>query len=212
MDAATPSDPRTERHLRLLQELAELGMDIARAVRAEAVEPAPEPDDDAAPAAPSRFGADLGLVFARIARAVRQTLALEARVAADGRQAQERRQAEEVRRRAEQRRNDVRSYVAQAIEAEAAERKTPDHQVERLLDDLDERLDDYEDALQEAPIGALVARICKDLGVTPDWSLWDDQDWALEHLRTTAPGDSGGDDPDIDPPPDPVPRPAFNSS
>ncbi|MDB5423584.1 MAG: hypothetical protein JWQ29_1000, partial [Phenylobacterium sp.] len=45
MDAATPSDPRTERHLRLLQELAELGMDIARAVRAEAVEPAPEPDD-----------------------------------------------------------------------------------------------------------------------------------------------------------------------
>jgi hypothetical protein len=208
MDAATPSDPRTERHLRLLQELAELGMDIARAVRAEAVEPAPAPEDDAAP---SRFGADLGLVFARIARAVRQTLALEARVAADGRQAQERRQAEEVRRRAEQRRKDVRSYVAQAIEAEAAERKTPDHQVERLLDDLDERLDDYEDALQEAPIGALVARICKDLGVTPDWSLWDDQDWALEHLRTTAPGDIG-DDPETDPPPDPVPRPAFNSS
>lgn len=32
-----PAESRAERHLRLLQELAEIGMDIARAVRAEAL-------------------------------------------------------------------------------------------------------------------------------------------------------------------------------
>jgi hypothetical protein len=69
-----PAESRAERHLRLLQELAEIGMDIARAVRAEALAVA---DDDAAAPAPSRFGkSDPGLVFSRIARAVRQTIGI----------------------------------------------------------------------------------------------------------------------------------------
>ena len=46
-----PAESRAERHLRLLQELAEIGMDIARAVRAEALA-----EDDPAERAPSRFG------------------------------------------------------------------------------------------------------------------------------------------------------------
>ena len=178
-----PAESRAERHLRLLQELAEIGMDIARAVRAEATA-----EDDAAERAPSRFGgAELGLVYSRIARAVRQTFALEARVADDvdkARVEQERRRVDAGQLAFQQRQEDIRDFVAQAIEAEAVERRTPDSDVERLLDDLDERLEDgcYDDALADAPIAELVARICHDLGVSPDWRIWDDQDWAIEHI------------------------------
>ena len=199
MDIDDPMEPpvesRAERHLRLLRELAEIGMDIARAVRAEAVA------DAGGEPAPSRFGrAEPGLVFSRIARAVRQTLALEARFAQEVEQAR----AEHERRRAnvehlifQHRQEDIREFVAKAIEAEAEQRDTPESDVERLLDDLDERLEDgrYDDALADpdAPIAELVARICDDLGVTPDWRIWDDQDWAIEHLKANTPDDIGAE-------------------
>jgi hypothetical protein len=196
IDAAPPPESRAERHLRLLQELAEIGMDIARAVRAEAVAEA-----DAGEAAPSRFGrAEPGLVFSRIARAVRQTLALEARFAEEigkARAEAERRRVNVAQLVLQQRQEDIRDFVAQAIEAEAEARQTPDSDVERLLDDLDERLEDggYDDALEnpDAPIAELVARICEDLGVTPDWRIWDDQDWAIDYIRDRTPADIGAD-------------------
>ncbi len=88
-----PIDPeaaaRTARHLRHLEELAELGMAMARAVAGAALHPPPAPDaaappeaTPAAPRAPHRKG-DPGLVFARLALAVRQTIALEARIVAE---------------------------------------------------------------------------------------------------------------------------------
>jgi hypothetical protein len=69
---ATPADPaadRAERHGRVLQELTELGMNLARAVSAEATVADPAKANE------------LALAFSRIARAVRQTLALEAKLA-----------------------------------------------------------------------------------------------------------------------------------
>jgi hypothetical protein len=221
-----PDDPegraaaRTARQLAMLQELAEIGMQMARAVRDEAL--ARAEDADAAPKPPSPFGGgDLGLVYARIARAVRQTLALETRVADGIEKAgieQARNRVAAVRTALDERQHAVRDYVADAIEAEAAERGTPDRDVERLLDDLDERLDDgdYDDALADGPIGDLVARICADLGVTPDWSLWEDQDWAIEYEKSLPPygGDIGAERwrhleaPAAPPPPDgPPPDP-----
>jgi hypothetical protein len=194
---ACAAEARRARQLAMLQELAEIGMQMARAVRDEAL----ARTDATAPVPPSRFGGgDLGLVYARIARAVRQTLALETRVA-DGiekaRVEQARSQVAAVRTALEERQHAVRDHVADAIEAEAAERGTPDRDVERLLDDLDERLDDgdYDEVLADAPIGDLVARICADLGVTPDWSLWDDQAWAIEYEKSLPPfgGDIGAE-------------------
>jgi hypothetical protein len=115
----------------------------------------------------------LGLVFARIARAVRQTFALEARLA------EERRTAEvaTAARRVERRKTKVRTAVERVLDAEADE-----SDAENLFYDLTERLEtDYDDAdFADRPIGELVARICRDLGVTPDWSLWQDEDWAIE--------------------------------
>jgi hypothetical protein len=197
---ACAAQARTARQLAMLQELAEIGMQMARAVRDEALARA-EVADERAPAQPSRFrGSDLGLVYARIARAVRQTLALETRIAEGiekARVERARAQVAAVRTAFEERQHEVRDYVAEAIEAEAAGRGTPDRDVERLLDDLDERLDDgdYDEVLADAPIGDLVARICADLGVTPDWSLWDDQAWAIEYDKSLPPfgGDIGAE-------------------
>ncbi len=195
---ACAAEARTARHLAMLQELAEIGMQMARAVRDEALARAEAVDEDA-PGPPSRFGnGDLGLIYSRIARAVRQTLALETRVAEGIEKARFERQrahVASVRAAFQDRQNEIRDYVAEAIEAEAAERKSSDREVERLLDDLDERLEDgvYDDALADAPIGDLVARICDDLGVIPDWALWDDHAWAIEHLRSRDPGDIGAD-------------------
>lgn len=206
---ARAAEARTARQLAMLQELAEIGMQMARAVRDEALALAAPADEDASPRPPSRFGnGDLGLVYSRVARAVRQTLALETRVA-DGIEAarveRERDRVAAIRRAADERQQEVRDYVTQAIEAEAAERNTPESEVERLLDDLDERLDegDYADALKVAPIGELVAGICADLGVTPDWSLWEDQAWAIEHLKAQSREDIGAERwGRLEPPPD----------
>jgi hypothetical protein len=123
-------------------------------------------------------------MFSRIARAVRQTLALESKLAEDRDVRDKRTQAEQARRRGAQRKNTVRHIVEQAIEADADGTDRED-----LLDDLHERFE-YEDDLRFAdrPIAEHVARICRDLGVTPDWTLWSDEDWAIEETATRPGG------------------------
>ncbi len=190
---------RAERQLRLLRELAEIGMDIARAVRAEALAREDAAVEGAAAPARSRFaGADLGLVYSRVARAVRQTLALETRVSDEietVRVERERRRqtASEIARH--DRQIDIRGFVAEAIEAEGDSSDWSETKVERLLNDLDERLEDgdYDDTLADAPIADLVARICFDLGLTPDWRIWNDQDWAIQYLKDHTPTDIGAE-------------------
>ena len=171
-----PSDSaeaRTARHLRGLAELGEIGLELARLVRRQAVEQAAANPDGA-------VDEHLGLVFARIARAVRQTFALEARLAEERRTAR----AAETRLHVERRKTKVRTAVERVLDAEADE-----SDAENLFYDLTERLEtDYDDAdFADRPIGDLVARICRDLGVTPDWSLWQDEDWAIEARGATAP-------------------------
>jgi hypothetical protein len=213
-DYARPSDPsrdapqacacggaggRAAQRLEMLRELAGIGMRLARGVERQAKE---------ADAGEGRPAGDLGLVFARIARAVRQTLALEARLegelearAREAAAIRERRLAEAARAPVERRARLVRRAVARAIEADAEE-----GEVEQLFDDLDERLADREDDddFLDRPVSELVARICKDLGVTPDWSLWEDEGWAIEEAaarRQASSGEAPGPDTTHDPPP-----------
>jgi hypothetical protein len=196
--APVPDDPegRTARQLAMLQELAEIGMQIARAVRDEALA-TDAPADDDAPKRPSRFGnGDLGLVYSRIARAVRQTVALETRVAEGGQKAcleRDQRHAAAVRWAAHERRAEIRGYVTEAIEAEGVQHGASDHEVDRLLDDLEDRIEAYDPLLGDAPMGEVVARICADLGIVPDWSLWDGHAWAAEHLMARACEDVGAE-------------------
>ena len=221
MDATAPDDvnARQARQLATLVELAEIGMQMARAARDEVLALA-APADAAQPARPSPFGrADLGLTYTRVARAVRQTLALETRIA-DGletaRVQQKQRTVGAARLAFDNRQEDIRDFVVQAIESEAERRELPEREVERLLGDLDERLEDgcYDDALADGPIAELVGRICFDLGLTPDWRIWDDQDWAIDYLKEHTPTDIGAErwrdldlqaDDKVDPPDDPDP-------
>ncbi|HZZ32023.1 MAG TPA: hypothetical protein VFE10_08510 [Phenylobacterium sp.] len=164
--------------MRMLAELAEIGMDLAREVRRQAL-------DQAAEAPPS---ADQALSFSRIARAVRPTVALEARLAEDRLQGPSGRPILSVaeRWRSARRKRQVRAIVGQVIEAEADN----DYQHDRLLEDRNERLEDGDEEADFAdrPIGELVARICRDLDATPDGSLFEDADWAIEEARTRPPG------------------------
>ncbi len=199
--SAAAGAERTARHLRLLAELAEIGMELARDLRRQALEPDAERMDAAAGDTGARetgtgVRADLGLVFARIARAVRQTVALEARLASDaaagarlgmaaeaGRAARERVRGRQLKAR-------VRRVVEEAIAAEAT-----GHEAENLRFDLDERLEDpdIEAELGWRPIGVIVAGICADLGIDVDLSGFSDAELGFDISPVRPEGRSMGD-------------------
>ncbi|HWE98514.1 MAG TPA: hypothetical protein VG248_01850, partial [Caulobacteraceae bacterium] len=90
-EAPDPAILRAERRLRLLEELAQIGMNLARALERQALAAA-DPADPPEPAGPDAADASAGraptpitpagdpsVAFARISRAIRLTLALEAR-------------------------------------------------------------------------------------------------------------------------------------
>jgi hypothetical protein len=189
-DAPSPATARAAERLGMLRELAEIGMAHARAIgrRLEADEAQAGAESDPADARALR---DAGLTFPRIARAVRQTLALEARLEAEFlagvRQAET---AQQVRLSLEayapiSRRSDlVRRAVSQAIDADTVDGA----QEEALLESLDEQLDEREDAADylDRPISELVAAICRDLGVPCNHRLWEDEDWFKEEAEAKA--------------------------
>src|ERR1700712_1138519 len=156
---------RRARHLRILAELADIGMELVQHVRLQALE------EDA----PS--GPDPVLAFARLAKAVRQTVALEAKVAAGGfdsvqpvaRSAARSDPAARARARPVKERG--RRPVEEAIAFEAEGDETED-----LLRDLHERLDDpaFEDEFDGQPIGIIVASICAALGVQANLKAFSD--------------------------------------
>jgi hypothetical protein len=104
------------RHVRMLQELAELAMTMARQVAAQPVAPADPADEKTG-------GANPGLVLTRVARCVRQTVALEAKLSADYRAWVAKSAAERAAALAAQ------AERAAAVEARRRERKKT--QVER---------------------------------------------------------------------------------
>ena len=155
---ATPLEKR-ERQDRILAELSELGLALARDLQACAL---------AADEASAK--ADLSLAFQRTSRSVRQTLALEARLDRDRLAAE--REAHDIARRAEafrvaRRKARVKLGVERCIWDEAE-----DDEAEALLADLDDRLE--RDALADLfagddPIETHIARLCAELGVeTPE--------------------------------------------
>ena len=183
----TASTERAERHSGVLRELAEIGMDLARALRAHALA---EPD--------AAQAADVGLVFSRISRAIRQTVALEAKLDADHETRAERAQAAQSVRdadarkiRATRQRKHVRGLVHCAIKDTA-----DPNEVENLCFDSREHLADLDDTdFEDRPIADIVAGICRDLGLNP------------EAVRVAEePGLAAAANPVIpNPPPDPTP-------
>lgn len=163
-----PAQQRTERHLSMLAELGALGMDLARALHRRAMretEEAPAGPPSDAPADPP---ADPALPFARVARAVRQIIALESRLAEAREAQQEKRQAAQAHEAAEAARNaiawrkkQIRRRILPALETDDVGRGA------RLLCDLEARLDDDAAEPDQLPLAEAVIRICRDLGISP---------------------------------------------
>jgi len=192
--ADTAPDPpvlRAERRLRLLAELAEIGMELARALKpspptseAEASGPAAVADE----AKGSRR--DPAEVFAGLSRAIRLTLTLEATadqqlrdlVAGVVREREETRARTAARaREADARRRELRGALVSDLVYEAAtEQLTDDADHERLHQELIDRFDEEDDTWSDPdrPLREVVEEICEHFALTPDWSRWRDDDWA----------------------------------
>ena len=217
-DPAGPdADARARRQLGLLEELADMGMEIARAVHRQATG-----QGDVRIEAGDPLFADPVLAFTRVSRAVRLTLALEARV-------QE--QIDARRAAASSARTSWSAETMSAVEtfkrrlfavagrpdedddgaarceiAEIGWRELRERLVETEADDETET----EEADERRPVGEIIGDICRSLGVKPDWSLWAQEDAAGEGsiapplatptepvLSDAAGGVEGGDfDPD----------------
>jgi len=181
---------RAEQRLAMLRELAELGMALTRELARRELDAAP--DAAAAPAStstpvsgPRRDPAD---AFARLSRAVRLTLVLEAK-AEDELQAMLDGDDDEdspfsdpylpnpgpPRDHPSAYRNKVRDAVFDVVNREI---KDPEPAYE-ILDALHERLTEGEryDAFIHRPLKQAVAAVCNDLGLHPDWSRWTGDGW-----------------------------------
>ncbi len=146
---------------------------------------------------------DLAVKFARVSRAVRQTIFLEARLAESERRRQEAAEREaaaqacqpalrpppweqaglsqddwlrtaRISARAEQ----AYDAIEKAIDSERS-LKTQDRLTVELAERMDAGLDD-ERFLSEAPIGEVIAHICRELGFRPDWEEFDTDDVDLD--------------------------------
>jgi hypothetical protein len=175
-----------EPRLALLGRLAEAGVEIAEQLQKQA-------KGEAEPAAAQ---GDIGLAYARVSRAVRLSLALQSRLIDDLKALEDgatRRaaeiEAERDERRAELedvRRSRVQTVIARVIEAQQSDADA----VEALLEDSAERLDDGDryDELLSRPFSEIIDVICRDIGVTPDWSRLSQEGWAQAEIDGGAPG------------------------
>jgi hypothetical protein len=178
--------------LAMLSDLAEVGMQIVRAIRDQATG---QGSDEAGDTAPVVTG-DVALAYARAARAVRLTLALQSRLIAQ-RQAWLLSTAQAAADAAKQRdyqnifldvpnKQRVQRMIGRVAQGQRADKET----VERLMVEAAERLDDkdrYGDIL-ERPFSEIIAAICRDLGLSPDWPRLSQEPWAQKEIADGKPG------------------------
>jgi hypothetical protein len=159
--AAPSATEEADRDAGMLSRLAELSLDFAGAFQAAGIKAIAADDLDKAGAMETHFSS--------LALGIRRAIMLKARLREQQQEA--RRQAEDHRdgRQSEtaERRRDVAEGVIRAIDA-----ATPDAETrERLTGDLQTRLDriDTDRADTILPIEILVRRLCRALGLPPDW-------------------------------------------
>jgi hypothetical protein len=188
-----PADPqpsvedsaaRAERHMLTLKRLTEKGMEVAEATPVDGTTASAE-------------------TFAKVSRAIRLTIILEAKISAD----QDARRAGVVPRTepapvraknknlAPNRDNDLDSDLGEApypslhsgakglargLTIEVLDREIPDpEEWDEAVEALDERLlyDAAYDTVDGVPLRDIVERLCADLDIKPDWTLWNGQGW-----------------------------------
>jgi hypothetical protein len=187
-----------ERQLWMLGRLAEVGLNVALAIERQVMAAADDGPEDPTPEtvgpqtvrpAPVQVvQGDLALAYGRVSRAVRLTLALQAQVIKDLQALDERddrhragaraaRQQQEAARKAR-----VERIVERVIHAELADAEQD--VVDRLAEQAYERLDDDDiyGELMARPVSETIVRICRDLGLSPDWSRLAEEAWAQAEI------------------------------
>jgi hypothetical protein len=187
----------SERRLAILSELAEAGLEIALALKTRIVETAAaEPDAESA-----RACADLARAFDRASRAVRMSIALRDRVAKDAATG-----GQAARDAAQDARSQRAGRVRRIVKRIAKVRHSDGYMREALDSQASERLydPDITGDLANRPIGALVAQICADLGLSPLWMAMAQEAWAQSEILERPPGSPYAAWPDL-PPDEPDP-------
>jgi hypothetical protein len=194
----SPEALATEEHLAMLRNLTRMSMNIAsylhdQVMAVAAVKPA-TPEQSTLPD-PAVIAA--ALAFSRTAKTVRQCMALEERfrdnhtkrslaeIDAVGEMLGKSRDAMQAEARRQ-----IKRAVTETIEAELDANVIERPKAERLLADLNDRLDDelLIDDLDNHPLGACIAKLCKRLKVSPDWTSWKDTAWAAEEIALKPAG------------------------
>jgi len=165
------SRPMADRQLQILGRLAEAGLEIAVALEAQAK------------GGEVVVEGDIAMAYARVARAVRQTIMLQSKLVETLRD-QERARAE---RKAAARAGAAR-IVRGAIEDDCG---ADEERAERLGAEAAERLqhEDFADLLAR-PFGEVVADICRDLGLSPDGLALAETCYAAEAALHARPGEA----------------------
>jgi hypothetical protein len=179
-----------DRQLEALGRLADMGMAIAAAIARRAT--AEEPEAEAALC-------QAPLDFARVSRAVRMTIALQSRLIAEFKGGSRRAGVadnddcpnevvwrEDIVDHDEVQKRQVRGIVERLAKGASLENEA----AERLVREAGERLkdDDIYHDLSRRPLGEIVALICKDLGLEPDWDRLAGEYWAEAEIRKPPPG------------------------
>ncbi len=197
-NAEAPNDwarPMLERQLAMLGRLAEDGMDIAHAIKTLITERPPSgADGDEVP--PLADPIRLSIAYARVARAVRLTLLLQSKLIADLRAIDNTAQVAAARARSladikrpgleDERKSRIERIVGRVALMEGEDVET----ARDRMRETGERLDHdeiYGDVLSQ-PVSVLVARICHDLGLQPDWPSLAQDAWVREEMQSGAVG------------------------
>jgi hypothetical protein len=165
---------------------------LAAAVSAKAGSEAPE--------APPPSLDTAALAFSRVARAMHTTALLQSRLIGDLEQGRGRHEARceaeteaGIEAEREKQRTDpawrhkirVEEIVARVAKPQLGE---DEKALDRLMTEVCERLEDddiYGDVMTR-PVGELVALICRDLGLDPDWPTLAQEAWAREEIESGA--------------------------
>ena len=196
---ANPRFARAEARLAMLRELAELGMTLTRNLVASTQAPAAADRDNAA-AEPPPPRHDPANAFARLSRAVRLTLALEASAEDDLATLRAEGSLKPVKgptidardAKVDQPpldpfppvdhpsafRNKVRDCVYRVLNAEVEDLRPAQERMHSLYERLQEGR--CYDAFIYRPLREAVAAICDDLGLSPNWTGWTDDGWPPE--------------------------------
>jgi hypothetical protein len=173
-DTSADLGPLLYEQVSLLSRLAEMGMGIAGVIERQVI---------AADAAGETVAERAPIDFARVARAVRLTLMLQARLIKD----LEDRERGVAQRRAWDR-NDLakarKTHVEHVVERIVARQHTDTETVERLIWETSERLDreDLYGHVLDRPLSELIDMLCADMGLDPDWPRLAQEAWAREEM------------------------------